>query len=264
MGISRQENLLLTMMTIELVKAKYPRATSRRYSGSNDWEVFETEDTETSWLLGSGTAFPCSPEQDEIDYKFTEDAAWDDALRNIRAVEKFGELAKQIMRDNNFLTMFSPDRQRNFISMTARSIYDAQVPEDFRYRAERMRTQDNACTANPIFIVYEKERIYGMDPAYADENIVWIDSGNDYAEADEKKAKALERYYNYFGTEPRNWTRTAYIDCDKFSTVCFTRQGAEDYINAHKHNLKRPHIYVEHLHRRNWEMNSVRSFLEAL
>jgi hypothetical protein len=139
-----------------------------------------------------------------------------------------------------------------------------EVPADILAMSEQMRTQNNACTAYPLFIVYEKKRIYGMDIDFADDNIVWIDADSDYCEADERKTKALERYYHRYVRMPRAWQRTAYIDVDEFDQVCFTRQGAEEYIQRNRHNLKKPYIYVEHINRRNEEMRAVRDFLEAL
>jgi hypothetical protein len=136
------------------------------------------------------------------------------------------------------------------------------IPEELRAMAEQMRTQDNACTADPIFIVYERERIYGMDPEYS-EDVVWINA-HDYFEADEKKTKALNRYWSKHYQNHRNWTRTAYIDRDRFDQAFFTRRAAEEYIQRNSHNLKKPHIYVEHIDRRNPEMRAVRDFLEAL
>lgn len=41
---------------------------------------------------------------------------------------------------------------------------------------------------------------------------------------------------------------------DRFVTVCFTRQGAEDFISRERHNLKQPRIYVHGVERRNVEL----------
>jgi hypothetical protein len=40
---------------------------------------------------------------------------------------------------------------------------------------ERLRTQDNRCTADPFFQVRVRRRIYGMDPQWMDDP-VWIDT----------------------------------------------------------------------------------------
>ena len=252
------------MNTVELVKQKWPRAVAKHFSVSNDWEIYANEDIDTALVLGSGRSCPSTFEQDLIDFKSTEDAAWLDALINISALEKFRDLVREIVSANGLQALLSEAQLEAFIRDTARKFYDAQVPYDFRTVAKRMRTQDNACTADPIFIVYEKERIYGLDTSYADDKIVWLDVYGDYGEADDRKKRALDRYYRMYHQDPEGWTRTGYTDRDRFVTACFTRVAAEEYIKRDGHNLKRPHIYVEHINRRNWEMKSFRDFLEAL
>ncbi len=49
------------------------------------------------------------------------------------------------------------------------------VSEELRQIGHQLRTQDNRCTANPIFLVRGKERIYGLDSSASDE-IVWMDA----------------------------------------------------------------------------------------
>lgn len=252
------------MNVVDLVKQKWPQATARSFSGSNDWEIYATEDTDSSLLLGSGSDCPTSPAQDEVNFGGTEEAAWLDALINIKALEKFRELATEMVTEHGLRDRLEEWEVDCFIRATARKFYDAQVPYEFRVMAEQMRTQDNAATANPLFVVYEIDRIYGMDTDYADDNIVWVDAENDYIEADKKKHAALERYRAYFSAEPRGWQRTAYIERNRFAMACFTREAAEDYIRRNRHNMKRPHIFVEHIPYRNWEMKTIRDFLEAL
>ncbi len=41
---------------------------------------------------------------------------------------------------------------------------------------------------------------------------------------------------------------------DRFVTCCFTRQAAEEFIEAEKHNLTNPQIWVHNIKRRNIEM----------
>lgn len=125
--------------------------------------------------------------------------------------------------------------------------------------AENLRTQDNRITANPIFIVQQKRRQYGVDPQYT-ENVVWLHS-DEGIEVDQTEANALERKYS--GREPDGYTRTGYIDSWEFVTACFTEQGCKDYIASNGHNLKEPRIYAESGFRnREWEV--LREFLSAL
>lgn len=251
----------------EIVRAKYPRATSREFQYGG-WEIYETEDTETSMLLGGGYDLPVTWEQDEVDYKITEDAAWDDAARTTIAHEKLVSLVSELV--NELLCLATDEAvstQKRIYSerFAARMIYDAQVPQELRDMAPLIRTQDNAITADPLFVIYEKERVYGMDPEHSDEfNTLWINADGDYEEASRQRHQALEkRYYRNGVSEYGGWRRVCYTDRDKFSRAFFTRKSAENYIRRNSHNLKRPHIFVESMYR-NYEMIAVRNFLETL
>jgi hypothetical protein len=122
---------------------------------------------------------------------------------------------------------------------------------------KRIRTQDNRITEHPLFLVQQKRRIYGFDPDYCD-NRVWIDSCNDYDEADEADAAKLDSGE----MSDECWTLTAYEDRWEFVTAFFTEAGAESYLRANRHNLTEPRIYAASLHR-NAEMIAVRNHLVA-
>jgi hypothetical protein len=122
--------------------------------------------------------------------------------------------------------------------------------------AERLKTQDNACTAEPIFVVQQRKRIYGVDPNYT-EQIVWLD--DESFEADKETAQRLEEGYEESGDEPSNWRRVGYTDEWEFVTVCLTRKGAENFIKSQAHNLKEPRIYVDSGHR-NPEWKALRKY----
>jgi len=113
--------------------------------------------------------------------------------------------------------------------------------------AEQLRTQDNAITKTPIFIVQQLKKDYGYDPAYSDD-IAWIFDGD--VEDDCECIEWLEAELYECG-EPDGYTRTAYVKRWEFVTACLTRKGCEDYIRANGHNLAgRGHpdcvrIYVE-------------------
>ena len=51
-------------------------------------------------------------------------------------------------------------------------------------------------------------------------------------------------------------------EIDIFETACFTRKGAEEYIERHKHNLYKPFIYVHSLYG-NPEMREIRKLLKG-
>ena len=128
-------------------------------------------------------------------------------------------------------------------------------------------TQDNQCTADPIFEVRVNRRITGMDTDYADEDqIVWIDSLNDHCLADAEEFAHLETAYQEDMTIPEGWIRTGFILREEVVTSCFTRKGCEDFLERNGHNLRgrdivgEPFIYVNTLWR-NQEMIDVRNAL---
>ena len=125
---------------------------------------------------------------------------------------------------------------------------------------EELRTQDNACTAEPMFVVYQIKRIFGLDPDYTEET-TWMHS--DGEEADPEIIAALEALDDA-GLPPvhdgTRYERVGYADTDVFVTVCLTRKGAEAFIARMKHRLNKPHIDVDSFYR-NEEMIALRNHL---
>lgn len=113
--------------------------------------------------------------------------------------------------------------------------------------SDRLRTQDNRATAEPMFCVQEQVRDVGYDAKYADGNTVWIDmQSGDYEEAPPYTAGAEE-----FGLKER-WETVM---------VCFTEEGCLDYLRQNGHNHKgKTRIYVESF-RRCDEMIEIRHWL---
>lgn len=140
---------------------------------------------------------------------------------------------------------------------------------------KNLETQDNRATAEPLYVVFQKDRIWSDSTEW--ENYVWMDSECDYeaenAEElrnfflgncidpdDARKVKEMtdeeiESYAEEHGFEKRYWR-----EIDRFVTACFTEQGAKDYIALDGHNLTKPFIYVTGLQRNN-EMILIRNFL---
>ena len=91
--------------------------------------------------------------------------------------------------------------------------------------SQRLRTQDNQCTAEPMFCLQIKVRDVGYDPAYSEGNTVWLDmDSGDYQEVPPESEGAEEFGYK-----------------DRWETVmaAFTKQGLEDYMRLDGHNVKR-------------------------
>lgn len=122
---------------------------------------------------------------------------------------------------------------------------------------EQLRTQDNAATADPIFVVQQRVRDIGYDPGWTDD-VAWVD---DEGELDEEQAARCEAVYDETGaTEVDGARRAGYKDRYEFVTACLTNEAAESYIAANKHRLCEPRVFVESGYR-NYEWIRLRSWL---
>lgn len=136
------------------------------------------------------------------------------------------------------------------------------VPVEIRSIAQQMRTQDNECTANPLFYVEQQRTITGIDTDY-DPEIVWCIEDSMIFKGDEEFA-ALETAYAESGTVPENYTRTGYVHEWEFVTAFFTRSAAEQFVVQHGHKYSGPLRMSVETEPRNREMNLVRDFLQSL
>lgn len=126
--------------------------------------------------------------------------------------------------------------------------------------ASGIATQDNAATAHPYYIVQQRREIAGIDPDYHDDAVVvWVQADWAVYEADDE-FEALENGFQETGDEPEHWRRTHQIEIWEFVTAFLTRKGAQEYIEAQRHNLNKPRIYVESAHR-NREIIALRESL---
>lgn len=91
--------------------------------------------------------------------------------------------------------------------------------DDLREMGERLRTQDNLATAHPIFLVEQQRRIYGVDSDHTDD-FEWLEGES-----------------------------VGYTMIWEFVTCCFSQVAAQSYIDANRHNLKEPRIYVASAYR---------------
>jgi hypothetical protein len=126
---------------------------------------------------------------------------------------------------------------------------------------EELRTQDNACTAHPLYCVYDRMRIYGLDSSHA-ESWVWVD--DEYAEADADTLNTITygamEYDDAITIAGTTWRRIGVRDERRFITCCLTRAAAIDYVNANSHRFRKPEVYVESL-TGNEEMIALRNHL---
>ena len=95
---------------------------------------------------------------------------------------------------------------------------------------ERLRTQDNRITQNPMFCVQEKYKIRGLDQRWTDRT-EWILDG----ETVEPETEGAEEY--------------GYREEWQTVMVAFTEEGCKEYLRQNSHNLRVPRIYVESFNR---------------
>lgn len=126
--------------------------------------------------------------------------------------------------------------------------------------SERIRTQDADCTRDPIFVVQQRYRIYGMDADYVD-SIAWITDDGDCSEATVEEAAKLEIEHES-DKEPEGWRRVAYVDTWELVQPFFTRVAAEAFIAANKHRLTDPQIFIDSAYR-NPEWQAIREYLKS-
>ena len=130
-----------------------------------------------------------------------------------------------------------------------------RLPPEIAAIAEQLRTQDNRATAHPIFLVQQRRRVYGIDPAWGGA-CVWLHCDGD--EAEEDKAAMLDSIDA--DDVPDEWKFTGYVDEWDFVTACLTEAGAQSYIDKNRHNLTDPRVYAASGYR-NDEVIALRSFL---
>lgn len=127
-----------------------------------------------------------------------------------------------------------------------------------------LKTQYNRITAEPIFMVQERHRVYGMDPGYS-EDYQWeeVESG-DFVHATPEQAAELDRLLRAH--------LPTYIDDVEFDQVWytdiwvnvqpfFTEAAAQEWITRNQHNYEHPlRIYAKSAHN-NPEWKAIRKWL---
>jgi len=117
-----------------------------------------------------------------------------------------------------------------------------------------IRTQDNRITADPLFCVFEKERIYGIDPDFTFDGFEWVDRDeNESWEEGEISEEIANR---------RGYEKCYYVERDRFCNAHFTEKSANHFIKINRHNLTRPFTYVTSLWRC-YEMIDIRNYLKS-
>ena len=105
---------------------------------------------------------------------------------------------------------------------------------------ERLRTQDNRITQNPMFCVQEKKRDVGYDSGYTDCRC-WHDSVNCETIYDDDPG--------FKEPEGDEWDEFGYVDRWETVMVAFTEAGCKEYIRLNGHNHGETRIYVQSFNR---------------
>ncbi len=137
------------------------------------------------------------------------------------------------------------------------------TPEQLSELRTELQTQDNAITADPLFVVFQEERIYGVSQDYQTNGYTWVGEDDSSVTADDDEAKVLDKLLDddrELSIGGVTYQRVWYRIVPRFVTACLTRKGAENYISRNGHNLTKPYIYVEGLYR-NEEMIALRNHL---
>lgn len=126
--------------------------------------------------------------------------------------------------------------------------------------SERLNTQDNRITAEPMFCVEMKVRDTGLDSAYSDNRCWWNAEQMEIVHDDDPDFKE---------PEGDGWDEFGYRDRWETVMVAFTEAGCKEYLDADGHNVRRQafrgevRIYVKSFHRCA-EMIAVRKALMGL
>ena len=137
---------------------------------------------------------------------------------------------------------------------------------------ELLKTQDNRSTADPIYVVYDIERIVvPADNHYDGMFWFWGDGdGHEFDEVYDWHKFCLDNCYEGFHpemeldelekkAEDMGLQHLAYVERRVFTNVFLTEKGAKDFIKANHYHFTRLHVYVHSLWR-NEEMQAVRKF----
>lgn len=125
----------------------------------------------------------------------------------------------------------------------------------------RLRTQDNHATAWPLYVVQEQERIYGLDPEYADAMSTYIWQYRDdpeyfhetddelRAEFPDEPHRDWEPFTVSVTMDGAVWEKIFYASRWRFVCAHLTEDAADTYIAQNRHNLTNPRVYVTSQHR---------------
>lgn len=155
--------------------------------------------------------------------------------------------------------------------------------EELSKLRDEMKSQDNAATAHPLFVVFDWERVPTEEGYSDDYEYIEMVEGVTIAENKEElieyiKSQEFEttlspdfnamresnifdwltHYIAFFGNKEARIEKVHYLKKEVFVNAFFTRKAAQAFINANHYHYKEPHIYVASMWR-NYEMQAIRN-----
>lgn len=138
--------------------------------------------------------------------------------------------------------------------------------------AKNLKTQDNLCTEDPLYVVYKKEEQIVDGMYYHDYEVKYRHSEYEGFFNDRKEVEEwVNEYYGEDKTAEQKRKIVSKIlddfhyvtEKDVFVAAFLTREAAERFMNANRYHWHKPHIYVESNWRNN-EMITLRKILLGL
>ena len=127
---------------------------------------------------------------------------------------------------------------------------------------KELETQNNSGTSNPLFVVYDIERI----PTTSDYSDLkgWVMNGEEYTDEELK-----EYLIDNEEAVDDNWKEKAetydayewyYVERPRLQNVFLTRKSAEDFIKQNHYHFSKPYVYVISMWR-NYELAELRELI---
>jgi hypothetical protein len=133
-------------------------------------------------------------------------------------------------------------------------------PEEFQEIRNGLLSQDNRATCDPMFLVQQQVKDYGIEQGYGEDGYIWYDL-NDGEEASEEDAALCDDgalMTNNFRFEKRYYRyRWQYVTC------FFTKKAADHFIKSNRYHWDgEVRTYVDSAWR-NYEWQKIRAFLKG-
>ena len=142
------------------------------------------------------------------------------------------------------------------------------TPEEAKILKNEMNTQDVLATSHPLYCVFEKDIVWGMDPDFSDQ-YKWLDVEGFEVDLEQYElSEELVEDEEGFAAWQKDVgidlhiNKVHYVVRDRFLSAHFTMKAAHLYINQNHYNLKNPFVYVMSLYRCH-EMIKIQEFLKS-